>query len=234
MSPNDSEKNLALTHRNLLFPDGRDPRLIIAMATLCGVLVWTLPPLFLALPVLASIMGCIVVQKRISLTLVKAGCIMALAWGVGKFIADTLLLNMGMEQRLVEAALLTTRLASSVALGLILSAATSPLGLALAVAWALRPILGSRHWKPALTLMVMITWLPRCHDVLSETWAMLQRRAPKMPLHQKLAFLGKAVLHRLEQESLYRSIALVLRNLTTSTAWNWPAATSSTSKDTYV
>jgi biotin transport system permease protein len=117
-----------------------------------------------------------------------------------------------------ESALLGTRLALLIGIGLALALAASPRALGLALVWLLRPVLGARAWQPALGVALMVHFLPMAQGTFTQISRAANLRGP-LPLRRRAVLLPAAVLRILGQRTWTQTVAVAARGLDRPEAW---------------
>ncbi|MGE4297759.1 MAG: hypothetical protein AB7E47_06990 [Desulfovibrionaceae bacterium] len=116
--------------------------------------------------------------------------------------------------------LLGWRLALMIGIGLCLARSGSPHRLGLALCWALRPLVGrDRAWRAALSLSLMIHFLPLATDSAARARHALTVRNLRLPLLQRLTLLPQTVFRCIAQKTWTQTIAVAARNLDRPEAW---------------
>lgn len=198
-----------------------DPRLKLAAALVVGPCLWKVHifmaaacALFLfvlAVPLAAGqSVGGRMVRSLLSFVLlwvaVKAG-LDALGGVPSEFIA-------------MDAAQLAVRLSGLLLLGLTLALSTSARSLGLAVAWALRPVLGrERAWRVALSLSLMVHFLPVCLSAQSQVREVAALRCPEAGFFARMRIVPQAVIRNLGQKTWNQTLAVACRRLDGADAW---------------
>lgn len=195
-----------------------DPRLKIALGLMLAVLIWVAGPAGVA----AYALG-----LSVALMAARLGPVFGLAfksyllflgiWSGLKFLVGAIN-GLPVAVNLAGTGLLTARLYTLLALGLILSGSSSPRSLGLAVSWYLRP-LGRWTWQPALALALMIHFLPLVGQTFVQIRQAIGLRCHGLPAHQRLILLLQASLRALTQRTWDQTLALAGRGLDTPEAW---------------
>ncbi|EGB14132.1 hypothetical protein DND132_0917 [Pseudodesulfovibrio mercurii] len=124
------------------------------------------------------------------------------------------------EYMATDAAQLAVRLVALLMLGLCLALSTSARALGLAVAWALRPFLGrERAWRIALSLSLMVHFLPACLAALTGVREVVARRLPEAGFFRRMRIIPQAVIRNLGQKTWNQTLAVACRGLDRSGAW---------------
>ena len=117
------------------------------------------------------------------------------------------------------AALLLCRLALLMAFALSLTLHLSPHALAQAAVWFVAPLLGKNAWKPALSLALMVHYLPAMHSAAHAVrLAAMVRGLPQ----QGFAYWKNALPHMfrlLYSRTMQQAMAIASRGLDTNSAW---------------
>nr|WP_231117050.1 cobalt transporter [Pseudodesulfovibrio alkaliphilus] len=115
---------------------------------------------------------------------------------------------------------LAVRLAALLLLGLSLALSASARALGLAVAWAVRPVVGREYaWKLALSLALMVHFLPMCLVTVSEVRQTVARRCPGCGFFQRMIVIPQAVIRALGQKTWNQTLAVAGRGLDCPHAW---------------
>jgi len=115
---------------------------------------------------------------------------------------------------------LSVRLAALLLLGLSLALSASARALGLAVAWAVRPVAGGeRAWKLALSLALMVHFLPMCLATVSEVRQAMARRCPGCGFFRRMVVIPQAVIRALGQKTWNQTLAVAGRGLDCAQAW---------------
>lgn len=198
-----------------------DPRLKMGVALALGPGLWVLAPPLVALLALL-LLGVVVAlsaAQPLGRKMVRSLFVFTAAWVAVKVVLDAV---SGLP--LVDIALgggeLALRLVSLLLLGISLAFSTSPRSLGLAVSWALRPFIGGeRAWKVALSLALMVHFLPICLETMVQVRSTLERRCPKRTLKDRLTIVPQAILRNLGQKTWNQTLAVAGRGLESGDAW---------------
>lgn len=202
----------------------RDPRPALVLALFFGVSIWQLTPL--ALIPIAACLGYLVMLPRVRSGqqpgTIKTMLLFCLFWGGVKFALDITLPNINgnisLERCLIDALLLSARLALLSGIGILLTLWASPRALGLSLAWLLRPFLGSYAWRPALALALMIHFLPITQQTIHNIRQSMVKRHPYGKI-RRIVLLPAAVLRILSQKTWHQTVAVAMRGLDTPEAW---------------
>ncbi|WP_207259856.1 cobalt transporter [Desulfovibrio sp. Huiquan2017] len=198
-----------------------DPRLKLAAALLIGPGLWKVDVLAAA--------GCAVFLLALGRFLavgqpgggkmVRSLLSFVFFWVAVKAVLDGVT-GMPVEYMASDAAQLAVRLVALLMLGLCLALSTSARALGLAVAWALRPFLGrERAWRIALSLSLMVHFLPVCLSTLSGVRGVVARRCPKAGFFRRMRMIPQAVIRNLGQKTWNQTLAVACRGLDRAEAW---------------
>jgi biotin transport system permease protein len=125
-----------------------------------------------------------------------------------------------------EAVQLTASLLALLLLGLVLALSSSARALGLAVAWAMRPFVGTeRAWRIALALALMVHFLPTCLETMSQVREVVGLRCPDAGFFSRMRMIPQAVIRYLGQKTWNQTLAVASRGLENAAAWesdfNW-------------
>lgn len=198
-----------------------DPRLKMAMALALGPSLWLLAPAPVA--VCGVLLSCVVralsASQPLGAKMVRSMMLFVILWVAVKAGFDSLS-AIPPEQVAVDAGILALRLSALLLLGLGLALSTSAQALGMAVSWAIRPLLGGeRAWKFALSLALMVHFLPLCLSTVNQVKETLSRRCPDCPLRRRLVIIPQAVLRNLGQKTWNQTLAVAGRGLERAAAW---------------
>jgi len=198
-----------------------DPRLKLAVALVLGSCLWkvdVVSVLFCALGLFAILRPLAAVQP-VGSKMVRSLLFFVLFWVGIKVLLDGLS-GMPLVQVGMDAGELAVRLAALLLLGLSLALSTSARSLGLAVAWAIRPLVGKeRAWRLALSLALMIHFLPMCLASMSNVKETVARRCPEYGFRQRLLIIPLAVIRYLSQKTWNQTLAVASRRLDSSGSW---------------
>ena len=120
----------------------------------------------------------------------------------------------------MDAGQLAVRLTGLVLLGLVLALSTSARAIGLAVAWGVRPLVGrERAWRVALSLALMVHFLPICLTTVAGVRDMLDRRCPGAGFGTRARVIPQAVIRNLGQKTWSQTLAVASRGLEGAEAW---------------
>ncbi len=206
-----------------------DPRVKILLTTGYGILAWHLSPV--ALGIAGGGLGVVCARagffSRAHWPTLRYYLLFVLFWAGLKFALDcTPLLTSShlagslLRDAAMQAGLLAGRLCFLIALGLLLAFTTSTRQLGLALAWFLRPVLGKHAWQPALSLALMIHFLPLVQNTIAQVRAAMLLRAPKRSRWERFLLVPQAVLRILAQKVWTQTVAVAARRLDRAEAWS--------------
>ncbi len=197
-----------------------DARPKLAFALLVGMVLWQLPLPVLIFLTLFGGASCRALGgfTRANRMLWRMAFLFVLVWsglkcGLDIWGGADLLTGLG------AGAELGVRLATLLLLGFTLTLSTSPRRLGLGLAWYLRPVLGSRAWKTALALSLMIHFLPLALAAVGGLRQCLTMRWPDCPWRARLRLIPLALLRVLSQTTWTQTLAVAARNLDRPAAW---------------
>ncbi|HYG70517.1 MAG TPA: hypothetical protein VD838_22785, partial [Anaeromyxobacteraceae bacterium] len=139
-----------------------DGRVVLLLALLFGVLVWSagLVPNGLYAAFFAAVLAAAGTARHEALRLARWAASFALAWGGVKLAID-LAGGVPLAPAVDGVLLLCVRLVALLLLGAAVSVLLSPHALGLALATLTRPVLRERAWTAALALLLMVHFVPR-------------------------------------------------------------------------
>lgn len=209
-----------------------DPRARLLCAGTLGVLVWQAPPLAVAAYALL-----VAALFLFSGTATRAGFSMArpylwfvLLWAGVKLAADTAGLGPAAQatalpaadrllEALPQAGLMALRLMVLIGIGLLLTLTGSPRSLGLAMAWFLKPVLGRRAWHAALSLALMVHFLPLIQKTVAQVRQAIRLRAPRCTAVRRWLLIPQATLRVMSQKTWAQTVAVAARGLDSPDAW---------------
>ena len=182
----------------------------------------TLP--FITAPLMASPIGPLAVLAPGPLAVTPAtgtgGATAMLPDFIPGLMPDLLFPPLGLlRQTAMDAALLGLRLCVLIGLGLLLALTTSPRQLGLALSWFLRPVLGKNAWKTALSLALMIHFLPLVQTTFAQVKQTIRLRQPKRSRWERVLLVTQATLRLLAQKTWSQTVAVAARGLDSPEAW---------------
>lgn len=198
-----------------------DPRLKLAMALVLGPCLWKISVIsaFLCALLLFVILKPLAASQPVGSKMVRSLMLYVLLWVGLKVVLDSLT-GLPLTQVVMGAFDLAIRLAALLLLGLTLALSTSARALGLAVAWAVRPLVGKeRAWRLALSLALMIHFLPLCLSTMATVKEVASRRCPGCGFWQRLLIIPQAVIRNLGQKTWNQTLAVASRGLESSEAW---------------
>ncbi|MCG8532661.1 MAG: energy-coupling factor transporter transmembrane protein EcfT [Desulfovibrionales bacterium] len=202
-----------------------DPRLKIATAAVIGVITWHVPLYALLAYTTGIIMLAICNASHITLgwRTILTYSYFIVGWAGLKFALACTPLLQGISPAYgaaaLDAAVLGLRLFILIGIGLLLASTTSARQLGLALSWFLRPLLGKRSWEPALSMALMIHFIPLIQKTFSQVLRAMKLRNPQRTRFQRFLLVPQAVLRICAQKTWTQTIAVAARKLDTPTAW---------------
>lgn len=197
-----------------------DPRAKIGLAVLMGILIWRTAPAGL----LAYTLFFLLLVRTLRHSAPAGAGVprtyfgFVLFWTLAKFGID-LLSGAAPPEALFSALVLGWRLIILLLLSLILAFSTSIRQLGLAVSWMLRPFLGRRSWQPALSLALMVHFLPLTWQTISDVRTVLAGRLPHYSAWRRMILLPGVTLRALGQKTWNQTLAVAGRGLDRPEAW---------------
>lgn len=198
-----------------------DPRLKLGAALLMGPGLWLLDP-WLVLPFCAVLLTCLFalsLVRPLGAKMIRSLCFFVCIWMVIKMGIDAWS-GVEIPAIFLDGAILGLRLLSLLVLGMCLALSASSRSLGLALSWAVGPFVGSdRAWKLALSLALMIHFLPITLETLNEVNASLKQRWPNCRFHHRMRIVPQAILRNLGQKTWSQTLAVAGRGLENPDAW---------------
>ncbi|MFH1915339.1 MAG: cobalt transporter [Pseudomonadota bacterium] len=200
---------------------GLDPRLKLGMALLLGPTLWLMGLVQAAVCAVAllCIATALASGQHLGGRMVRGLLVFVIFWVAVKAGLDV---ASGMEwsQVVAGAGDLAVRLTALLLLGLSLALSASARALGLAVAWAVRPVAGGEcAWKLALSLALMVHFLPMCLATVAEVRQTLARRCPRCGFFLRMTVIPQAVIRALGQKTWNQTLAVAGRGLDGPLAW---------------
>lgn len=198
-----------------------DPRLKLVMALILGPCLWKVhvaaavgcAMIFLALVLPLS------VSQPVGSRMVRSLLFFVLLWVAVKVVVDGVT-GVPVEHIAMDAGQLAVRLTALLLLGLTLALSTSARSLGLAVAWGVRPFVGGeRAWRVALSLALMVHFLPICLSTMTQVRDVLGRRCPTAGFGVRARVVPQAVIRNLGQKTWSQTLAVASRGLEAPEAW---------------
>ncbi|WP_430734960.1 hypothetical protein [Halodesulfovibrio aestuarii] len=202
-----------------------DPRLKIILVAVIGILTWHVPVYALCAYTTAILF--IGVSNRVHITLgkrtVATYIYFVIAWAGIKFALDCTPLLQGItpdyQSALLAAGTLALRLSVLIGVGMLLAVTSSARQLGLALSWFLRPVLGKRSWEPAVSLALMIHFIPLVQRTFAQVLQSMELRNPPRSKWQRLILVPQAVLRICAQKTWTQTVAVAARKLDSPEAW---------------
>ncbi|MGL1863952.1 MAG: energy-coupling factor transporter transmembrane protein EcfT [Pseudodesulfovibrio sp.] len=198
-----------------------DPRLKMAIAMVLGPALWALGPLLVAVcgAILLVMLLPLAASQPLGTKMVRSMFFFVLFWVLMKVTLDAVA-GITPIQIAQDSGILALRLISLLMLGLCLALSTSARALGLAVSWAIRPFVGKeRAWKLALSLALMIHFLPLCLSTMTQVKDSTSRRCPDCGFRQRMTIVPQAVIRNLGQKTWNQTLAVAGRGLENPDAW---------------
>lgn len=198
-----------------------DARPKLAFALLVGMALWQFPLVILLSLTLLGGVSCRSLGgfTRANKTLWRMAFVFVLIWSGLKCGLD-IWGGAGLLAGVEAGAELGIRLGTLLLLGFTLTLSTSPRRLGLGLAWYLRPVLGSRAWKTALALSLMVHFLPLALAAMGGLRQGLTMRWPDCPWPTRIRLIPLALLRVLSQTTWTQTLAVAARDLDNPAAWH--------------
>lgn len=198
-----------------------DPRLKMGLALVLGPMAWLFPPLGVALllAVLVPLVVGLAASQPLGSKMVRSLGLFIVFWIAMKAGIDAIS-GVPFMELLMAAAVLGLRLAALLMVGLGLSLSTSARSLGMALSWIIRPLVGGeRAWKVALSLSLMVHFLPLCLSTLNQIKETVSNRCPHMGRAGRTLLIPQAMLRALGQKTWNQTLAVAGRGLDNEGAW---------------
>ncbi|MDZ7759403.1 MAG: CbiQ family ECF transporter T component [Desulfovermiculus sp.] len=195
-----------------------DARVKIGLSLVIGVCAWQAGPWALGLFALgAGILACIVAGKGI----VSRGQLRGIILFVGVWAGMKAGLELfgGNPQWWEHSLLLAARLLVLVLVGLCLAASTSRVQVGLAVSSLMRPFFKDKSWQGALSLALMIHFIPVAMGTMHTVKRSVSMRGQDLPIWRRLHLFVTTVMRNLSQSTWDQTMALAVRGLEEERAW---------------
>lgn len=203
------------------FARSLDPRLKMMCALILGPAIWLLQPIWvlgLAAVLFPLVLG-LSASQPVGGKMIRSLATFLLFWMVLKAGLDYLS-SVPVNAIVVGVSVLGLRLAALLLVGLALALSTSARSLGLGVSWALGPLVGrERAWKVALSLSLMVHFLPLCLSTMNEVKETTSRRCPHFGFLERMKVIPQAVLRSLGQKTWNQTLAIAGRGLESSDSW---------------
>ena len=198
-----------------------DARLKIITAACFGLLTWRAGPLGLAAYGLgvgwaALVLGAFRAENRRTFA---AYGLFVLFWMAFALALASWEGSFTWSKTLPETGLLGLRLCVLLFIGLSLALSASPRQLGLAFSWFLRPVLGRRAWTAALSLSLLVHFLPLAWTCVRQVRQAIRLRNPRQGKVRRALLLSRATLRILGQKTWTQTVAIAGRGLDSPEAW---------------
>lgn len=214
-----------------------DPRLLVALASLCGMLAWFMPwqaLLFFLPPALLAAASAYVLTPNARKAL--AACMgFVLFWALSYFLLQLWehhntagIARHALYGALIFGGRLFAVLGLASVLPLCLSAITTGRVLtwymqrpALLFSGRIREKMLEAAWKAGLSLAIMAAFLPQTLRAIKALSQSLKLRAPHLPLRRRLGILGMSALRLMGGRTWDMSVSIAVRGLYCAEPWGW-------------
>jgi len=213
---------------------GLDPRLKMAAALALGPALWKIHIFSVSICclLLIGMVWRLAAIQPLGAKMIRSLMVFVLFWMGIKVVLDGLT-GVPLDHVAFDALQLGVRLVALLMLGLALSLSTSPRSLGLAVSWVLRPLIGQeRAWRMALSLALMIHFLPTCLSTMNGVRDVARQRCPDMGLVGRFRMVPQAIIRNLGQKTWNQTLAVACRGV--DSAESWAPDFTWTGRDTYV
>ena len=200
---------------------GLDPRLKLVVALVLGPCLWKIHIISVVVCalLLLSLVWPLASTQPVGGKMVRSLLVFVCFWVAVKMGLDAMS-GTPVEHILLDGIQLGMRLVALLLLGLGLALSSSARSLGLAVAWAMRPVVGKeRAWRAALSLALMIHFLPICLETLARVKEVASRRCLGTGLSVRMRIIPQALVRNLSQKTWNQTLAVAGRGLDSATAW---------------
>jgi biotin transport system permease protein len=198
-----------------------DPRLKLVVCLGLGPGLWLFEPVVVGVAgvfLLAAVLS-LAAERPLGRDMVRSLAFFVLFW-VGIKVGVEWVTGMAWQDAVADGLVLALRLAVLLLLGLGLALSSSARSLGLAVSWLLRPVIGpERGWRIALSLSLMVHFLPLCLSTLAQVKAAYGSRCPHCSLARRVVGIPLAVVRNLGQKTWNQTLAVAGRGLESPQAW---------------
>jgi len=198
-----------------------DPRLKMVAALLLGPAIWLLPPFVLGIMtiLLFPIVVALTASQPLGSKMLRSILSFLVFWVILKSTLDGLS-GVPIDMIVVDSGILGLRLACLILLGLSLALSTSARSLGLAISWAITPFVGrERGWKVALSLALVVHFLPQCLSTMNRVQETTSRRCPDFGFFRRMTIIPQAALRGLGQKTWNQTLAIAGRRLDDAEGW---------------
>lgn len=195
-----------------------DGRVKIGLSIVIGVCAWRAGPQALVVFALAAGILAWLVAGRALMNRRQFGALVLFVglWTGIKAVMELIAHNPAAVE---ESLVLGARLTVLVLVGLCLAALTSRVQVGRAVSSLLRPVLKDKSWQGAMSLALMIHFIPLTLRTLQTVRRSLALRGHGLPLRQRLYFFVTTVMRVLSRTTWDQTLALAVRGLEDGKAW---------------
>lgn len=200
-----------------------DPRPILLLSIVCGVVVWWSSPLYLCIISLCllSILFLPSLPQSVykKTTIYYHAIFFICSWCVIKFVVDSFTIPMPLYEALANTALLALRLCILTFLGLLLISKTTTRNIALAAGWYLRPFFKQHSWEIALALTLMLHTIPRLFHTISQVRITTRHRLSHLSNYKQIQIIMSTITRILIVSITKQTIAIIAKRLAFPEAW---------------
>jgi biotin transport system permease protein len=195
-----------------------DARVKIGVSIVAGICAWRAEPQGLALLVGAS---CLLAWLAAGKGLLSRGQLQggALLIGIWTGIKAVLELWTGNPAWLAQSLVLGGRMTSVVLIGLCLATLTSRIQVGRTVSALLKPVFKDKSWQGAMSLALMLHFIPSSMRTLHAVRQTLALRGQGLSLRRRLYFFVATVMRALSRTTWDQALALAVRGLENDRAW---------------
>lgn len=200
---------------------GLDPRLKLGVCLALGPGMWLFEPgvVVVSASCLLLLLLALAAEQPLGRDMVRSMLLFVFFWTGIKIGLDAIS-GMAWQDVVMIGFVLALRLSALLMLGLSLALSTSARNLGLAVSWLLRPFVGrERAWRVALSLALMIHFLPLCLSTLAQVKAAFRSRCVDCSFSRRAVGIPLAVIRNLGQKTWNQTLAVAGRGLESAQAW---------------
>ncbi|NDV19320.1 cobalt transporter [Pseudodesulfovibrio sp. JC047] len=198
-----------------------DPRLKLGVALILGPVLWKVDfsAVIVSLVGLLFLVWPLAVEQPVGAKMVRSLMVFVVFWVAIKMVLDAVS-GVPVEFIVMDGAQLGARLVALVLLGLCLALSSSSRAIGLAISWVLRPFIGrERAWRAALSLALMVHFLPLCLEALARIREVASRRCLGSGFRVRFLVVPAALMRNLSQKTWNQTMAIACRGLDTAEAW---------------
>lgn len=208
-----------------------DPRLKLVLSFVLGPTLWLLPAAWVCgcALVLFCVLWGLSLSQLFGRKMIQSMMMFVLFWVMLKIGLD-FITGLPLLSVLWDGVELGLRLSALLMLGMCLALSSSAHALGMAVSWFLAPVIGrERAWRIALSLALMIHFLPLCLETMTRVKAIVQARSVEGAF-ARIRIVAQASIRTMGQKTWNQTLVVAGRGLERAEAWqpefNWTRADS--------